>query len=631
MLMAEFCLTPEAIDDFKKALKSKAIDMEKFFDPATTTAQRVEMMRPYAGDLSEGVVGKLEETRIRKNQELALENAVGKLAQVGKYSAEGKAELQAAKEQFKASQRERVLNPKETETFLNSLADKAVGTHISKEVANKVFELSAKADALRDVNPKMSGVSDEYLQARNQLNAYVARQKNASPLKSIGRNLITIGRNDMLLGLSTPTKTTIGQSVNSAMDAITRRIANLSLGGAASDVARVANKEAWQTYRKTGVNTASMENLGDIGLNKLGERLSFRDVSTSGAGGALGIADRAIGKYAALTQKIAIDWEHNITFTKFYQKTFFDAANLLATKAAQMVGGDAKAIMADAVRIEPLTKEGMAVRAGAQEQAARVTSTNQTWLSNISMGVKNALNKAVPNFALGDLLIPMAKIPSTVIANALDNAGAGIPRGIIDIVRGREAMQSTDMATKLQGMVQQGAGIQRLTRIFGVIGTAAYISSQLGAKDFRTDKWGNHFVHVAGLWVNMEYFAAVSPALAGMMWMRQKATHGDDAAATAGHFVAGAAQGLKSAPGADELMGLITAITQSNYEKGIYKYFHDALTSRAIPAFVPKLTSKNPLEHLFFGAHGVETDAEVRQDNIDKARKAALTRAGVTP
>lgn len=626
----QFCLMPEAIEDFKKALKDKSLDMAAFFDTRTTTAEREAMMRPYAGDNALGVVRKLEQTRVLKNRELGLENAIGKIAKVGKSSPERAAAIAQAKADFKAQQAERIFSPQEHETFLNSLADKIVGTHISKEVAQKVFELSAKAEALRDVNPKMSGVSDEYLQARNQLNAYVARQKNAGPLQSIGRNLITIGRNDMLLGLSTPVKTTISQAVNSVMDAISRRISNLSLGGAASDVARQANAEAWQTYRKTGVNTASMENLGDIGLNKLGERLSFRDVSTSNAGGAIGAADRAIGKYAALTQKIAIDWEHNISFTKFYQKTFFDAANLLATKAAKLAGGEANGIMADAARIEPLTEAGQAVRAGAQEQAARVTSTNQTWLSNISMGVKNALNRAVPNFALGDLLIPMAKIPSTVIANAIDNAGAGIPRGIIDIVKGREAMQSTDMATKLQGMVQQGAGIQRLTRIFGVMGTAAYISSQLGAKDFRTDKWGNHFVHVAGLWVNMEYFAAVSPALAGMMWMRQKATRGEGAVNEAGHFVAGAAQGLKSAPGADELMGLITAITQSSYEKGIYKYFKDAIKSRAVPAFIPKITGKNPLEHLFFGAHGVESDAEVRQDEIDRARKAALSRAGVS-
>lgn len=627
--MADFCLVPDKVEEFRKALKDRSLDLAKLLDPKMTSEARTEIFRHYAGDNAAEVNRLFERTRVLKNRAQAVKNFVNKVGELGKYSAEGKAALKTAAADYEKAQAERIFSPKEHETFLNDLADKAIGTHISKDVANKVFELSAKADALRDVNPKMSGVSDEYLQARNQLNAYVATQKNAGPLSSIGRNLITIGRNNLLLGLSTPVKTTIGQSVNSIMDALSRRISSMSLTGAARDVAQAANKEAWQTYMKTGVNTASMENLGDVGLNKLGERLSFRDVSTSNAGGPLGAADKAIGKVAQASQKVAIDWEHNISFTKFYQKTFFDAANILATKAAKLVGGDAKAIMADAVRIEPLTKEGAAVRAGAQEQAARVTSTNQTWLSNISMGVKSALNKAVPNFALGDLLIPMAKIPSTVIANALDNAGAGIPRGIIDIVKGREALQSTDMATKLQGLVQQGQGIQRLTRIFGVIGTAAYITSQLGAKDFRTDKWGNHFVHVAGHWVNMEYFAAVSPALAGMMWMRQTSAHGDDAATTAGHFVAGAAQGLKSAPGADELMGLIQAITQSDYEKGIYKYFKDAFTSRAVPAFIPKITGKNPLEHLFFGAHGLESDAEVRQDDIDKARKAALTRAGV--
>lgn len=618
---------PDKLEDFRKALKDKTLDIADLLDPKMTSEARTEMLRPYAGDAAADVNRLFESKLVLKNRLQGIKNFVSKLGEMGKYSPEGKVALKRAAADYEAAQMERVFSPKEHETFLNDLADKIVGTHISKEVASKIFELSAKADELRDVNPKMSGVSDEYLQAHNALNAYVATQKNTSPVKSIVGNVATIGRNNLLLGLSTPVKTTIGQTVNSAMDMATRRIANLSLGGAASDVARQGNAEAWQTYRKTGVNTASAEGMAGIGLNKLGERLSFRDVAGSNAPGALGAVDRAVGKYAALTQKVAIDWEHNISFTKFYQKTFFDAANIFATKFAQKFGGDAKAILADAARIEPVTKEGAAVRSAAQQQAARVTSTNPTWLSNISMGVKDVLNKAIPDLRLGDFLIPMAKIPSTVIANALENAGPGIPMGIRDIVRGRQAMQSADMATKLQGMVQQAQGYQRLTRTIGVIGAAAWFSSGLGKKDFETDKWGNHYVHIAGQRVNMEYLAAVSPALAGIMWARQKMTAHEGVADTAGHYVAGAAQGLKSAPGADELTGLITAITQSNYEKGIEKYFRDAIASRSVPAFIRNaMRPGNIIKHELFGAHGVESDAEVRQDEVNAARQRALNK-----
>lgn len=629
-MAADFCLLPDKVEDFKKALKDKTLDLAALLDPKMTSEARTEIFRTYAGDAA-GEVNKLFESKlVLKNRIEGIKRLVAKLGESGKYSPEGKAALAKAAADYRAAQQERIFNPKEHEAFLNDLADKAIGTHISKDVANKVFELSAKADALRDVNPKMSGVSDEYLQARNQLNAYVATQKNTSVVKSIGRNLATIGRNNLLFNPATPIKTVIGQTVNSAMDMITRRISAMSLGGAASDVARAANKEAWQTYMKTGVNTASLENLADTGLNKLGERMNFADVPGSNATGVAGAIDRGVGKVAQVSNKIVIDWEHNIAFTKFYQKAFFDTANVIASKIAKDAGLDAKAVMADAVRIEPTTREGAVVRMEAQRQAARITSTNPTYLSRLSLGAKNWLNSVTPDFPLGDILVPIAKIPANIIANGIENAGPGIPLGIRDIVQGRTKIASDDLGTRYQGMAQMANGYQRLTRTLGVMGAAAYFASGLSKKDFRTDQYGNHFVNISGVWINTEYIAAFSPALAGMMSVKEHAAPGDGLLEAAGHYVTGGLQELKRVPGIDEAEKLVTAVTNSNFTKGIMKYAKDLFTSRGEPAFIRSLLSNSPIEHLLFGAHGVQSDAEVRQDEMDAARKRALSRQGAS-
>jgi len=285
-------------------------------------------------------------------------------------------------------------------------------------------------------------------------------------------------------------------------------------------------------------------------------------------------------------------------------------------------------IFKDAVRVEPKTQEGAMVRLESQKQAARVTSTNPTLLSRFALGVKNALNDASPGFPIGDLLIPIAKIPANIIANGIENAGIGIPLGAKDIYQGRIKIQSDDLGTRYEGMAQLAHGIQRVARTVGVIAAAAFFASGLNKKDFRSDKWGGHFVRIGNTWINMEYINAVSPALAGMMEVKRVGTPRDSILESAGQYATGTVQGLLNAPGADEVQQLITAVTQSNYAKGIEKYAKDFFTSRGEPAFIKALLSNRPIERLFFGATGVETEQEVREDDQIRAQKAAAARAG---
>jgi hypothetical protein len=621
MLMADqFCLMPDAIADFKKALKDKSLDMAAFFDARTTTAEREAMMRPYAGDNALGVVRKLEQTRVMKNRELGVENAISKLGKIGKWSPEQQAAIAKAKADFKAQQAERIFSPQEHETFLNSLANKLTGTEISPEVAQRIFELTSEMQKLKDVDAKMSGVSDAYLQAKNALNAYMRVQKNlaASPAKNIIGNLAVVSRDVKLMNLATPIKVTISQAENTLLDRIGLRLP----AGVDSDLAKKANAEAWQTYVKTGVNTASTESLADIGLNKLGERLNFRDIPQSTRPGITGTMERATGAVAKIADKIAIDWEHNIGFTKFYHKVFFDVANRFATKAAKEFGGDANEIFKDAVRIEPETQAGAAVRIAAQKGAARVTNINDTWASALTMKLKSAVNDMLPGYRLGDFLIPMAKIPSNVIANAIENAGPGIPLGIRDIILGKRAIASTDPATHLQGLVQTAQGYQKLTRTLGVIGAAALFASALDKKDFRSDKFGHHQVHIAGHWIDTEYLAFMSPALAGMAEAR---IHGNPL-----NYITGAGKSLAALPGIDEIPKIVEAVSNSDLSKGLIKWGKDFVKSAVVPGIVSNALNTRPANRILFGAHGFESDAQVRQDELEAARKRALSRAGVS-
>lgn len=532
----------------------------------------------------------------------------------------------------KIEKMDRILNPAEEKDFYADLAAKNLGTEVTYDEAKKISDLSHKAVAERDKpTQSLSGVSDDYLKAADDLHHYVRSLKPVTALQSIGKNAAIIARNNLLMNPSTPIKTTVGQIGNSAIDIITRRLAARSLDAANPDLVREANREAWHTFRQTGHNTASMESLEDTG--KLGEGRNF-DVPEGmlSSHPALRAVEAGVRNVAKVSNKIAIDWEHNITFTKFYQKAFFDMLNIASTNLARsegLKGGALKAraaeIFKDAARVEPETDVGALVRMEGQKQAARVTSTNDTYVSRLALGMKNALNKTVTG--LGDALMPIAKIPANIIWNGIENAGVGVPLGAKDVYGGLMQMKSDDVLTRQKGLAQIAFGIQKIARTFGVMATAAYFASQLNKNDFRSDNYGNHFVKIGGVWVNMEYINAVSPALAGMMSVKAHGTPRDNAAATVSQYTSGALQGLKSAPGIDELSGLVSSITNSNYEKGVKKYLADFFTSRGKPAFLENLQKSRPINRLFWGAHGIETPQQVRMDEIEKERNRNAARS----
>lgn len=613
------CLLPEKVQEFRQALKSKEINIADLIN--MTTEARTALLEKYAGTNAKDVNTLFEEKLVLKNKIQGIKNWASRIGEVGKYSSAGKAELEQAISEYKAAQQERIFSPQENEAFLNDLADKKLGVHISKDVAAKVFKLSSELSALKDKEPGTFGVSDAYLNKRAELNDFVQAQTPITASESFFKSLTTIGRNFILANPSTPLKTSIGQAENTAIESIARRLTNLSLKGSNAELAAAARDEAWKTFKATGLNTAGMESLDDTHVMNKGE--NFR--APAGGSGLGSKAEKFTRGLAKISNKYVIDIAHVIPFTKFYQHTFFDTANILSDSLAKEEGlaGDAAKtraaeIFKDAALIEPKTAEGAIIRMRSQEQSAWITRTNDTWASRLTLALKAGLNKGIPG--LGDLIAPIAKIPANLIADGIDSAGGGLPGGIYDVFKGRVKMASPDLQTRYEGMAQFGNGIQHLIRIGGSIATAALITSTLNKKDFRTDNYGNHFVKIGNLWINSEYFAAISPAIAGMMYAKE---YGTGAASGAAEYAIGTISGLSNLPVVNEVPNLITAATNKNPAKGIFKYIGNFFTSRGEPAFIKNLLSGRPIERLFFGATGVETQQQVNEDSKLAAAKRA--------
>lgn len=609
------CLLLNKVEEFKKSLKDKDIKLSDLIN--LDHDELVKKLEPFAGSNAKDVATLIEEKLILKNRMLGLQNAISKLTKSGKYSPESIAEAKKSLSDYRAAQQERIFSPKEHESFLGGLASKRLGVEVSREVAKKAGELYSNAEKLREVNPKLSGISDEYLEAKKTFNDYINSQKPINVGSSIAKNLAVIGRNNLLLNPSTPIKTSTGQIVNSVMDAVTRRLGFGRLQGLNPELSKQANQEAWETFQKTGLNTAGMESLDDSHSLGKGENFKLPE-GTSGSKIA-----KAIGKVAEISNKVAITWEHQIPFTKFYQKTFFDMADLASSDMANGDKEKAAEIFKDACRIEPQTKEGAMLRHEAQAQAARITGTNETIVSRFSLATKNVLNKVFPKFPLGDFILPIAKIPASIIANGIDNAGGGVPVAIRDIFQGREKIQSEDLMTRYEGMAQFRNGVQRVMRIGGTIGTAFLIASQFKKQDFKSDQYGTHFVKIGNMWINTEYISAISPALSGAMMARSLKEESFTDEAT--HYVTGTLESLKATPGIDEAQRLINSLSNKNMAHGIEKYAKDFFNSRGEPVFIQNLMKDRPINRLFFGAHGAESTQDVNKDKLiakEKAREA---------
>ena len=157
--MAFTCLPIEKAKEFREALKKGNI---KLADLVTKSSEeRMALLEKYTGKETSLVNQLIEEKLVLKNKVLGLQNAMKKIGQIGRYDPIKQAELQKALSDFRARQRERILSPKEEQAFLSSLAQKILGTEVSRAEAKIAWEFQAKADAIKERSFDMSEVGNE--------------------------------------------------------------------------------------------------------------------------------------------------------------------------------------------------------------------------------------------------------------------------------------------------------------------------------------------------------------------------------------------------------------------------------------------------------------------------------------
>lgn len=187
------CLLPDKIEEFKKALKEKDIRISDLIN--MDSSERTKLFEKYAGENAKDVNLLFEEKLILKNRMIGLKNLFSKITESGRYGPEGKAKLERALSEYRASQQERVFSPKDNQSFLSNLAEKMLGTEISKEEAKNVFDLSNRLEQFKkgfDKNRPYGEGWDtpenkaNYGAAKLQYEAYISELKGeGEPFKEV--------------------------------------------------------------------------------------------------------------------------------------------------------------------------------------------------------------------------------------------------------------------------------------------------------------------------------------------------------------------------------------------------------------------------------------------------------------
>ena len=172
------CLPQELVNKFKKGLVSGEINPEKL--ASMTSEERRNFFSKYAGENAKDVNALFESKLLLKNQKQGYINWAKTVAGL---KPEIRRDLISRIEKM-----DKVLDPKDHQSFLEDLASKRLGTDVSFEEAKQIADLSHKV-----TQSKTSGDRMDYGRAKVALGNYVSDLKNSNAPsfwhKSMGEKL----------------------------------------------------------------------------------------------------------------------------------------------------------------------------------------------------------------------------------------------------------------------------------------------------------------------------------------------------------------------------------------------------------------------------------------------------------
>ena len=473
--------------------------------------------------------------------------------------------------------------------MFQDIASERLGITVSADEIAKIHRLSRKID---EAETKVSGhVGDptkfsenmEFFKAKKEMDDYLA---GLTPQSKLRIATGTIGRGMMLFSVKSPVLN-IGSNFEIGLSEKLTRLATIRSKSASKDLAKQYRVLVNKVYNATGYDLTRMTHLGDTGAS--GERVLSDVVHAQGKGKL-----RATGR---IVEDIVFKNLMGKPDVMFAAHHFADSAGRLATKMSKGNKARAKEFMADAMRIEPQTPEGLIIREQSILDAQVATWTNKSWASDASLSIRKILNKLSGDLRLGDYFMPFVKTPANVIATGVDYAGFGLLKGgIKGAVYAVNKIRKGEVPSK---EALRGMGRDMFRGGMGLTG-AVILASQFKEEDFvgaydpyrkQIDQLRNsneNSVKIGDTWVSLDWFGPLAIPMTAMLYAKK---YGNGVYG----YVQGGISGVMGLPGIEDIAqvyddwnsrGRKQGATEQELLEDAGKFVSSELASRAIPSWV---------------------------------------------
>ena len=403
----------------------------------------------------------------------------------------------------------------------------------TKEEAQKILDFTKEISELKEkAKSDPLGISVDLVNKQREFSLYRDSFAPKTPWQSIRDDASMIYKN-LFIGVKTGVKTFTLGNLNSIIEAPVRRIAEgRAIGDVDASVKLKAITEVAKMYYKTGVNTIISTSTNDVfGASKMGISEHFGGAAQIEGKGVMPTVAKAVNLAARGVRYIAIDLLHKVPMVATSTINFADALDITSSSLAKMDianGISANEIFTDALKVVPETDLGKIARLRSQQDTFRVLNINNSPLAEVTVKLQRNINRQIPT--LGNYLIPMAKVPSNVVYNQLENFGIGIGTGLSDVIRGTSELNRLKVSGAentikgVDAVLKIRDGAKTLTRTVGVMGAAAIITMNITEDDFKKDNYGNSYVRIGDYWLNTDAFGGAGVAVAGMMMAKTGST-----------------------------------------------------------------------------------------------------------
>lgn len=584
------CISRINADKLKSGIKNGDFDIAQMFD--MTTEKRRELFERYVDNEASEFLNTAFEKAMNSSRINALKEWAEKT-----FKGETKTKQKDITEKINALQKIGLLTGEAQDQFVEDLLKDKLGFFLTAEETAPIIKMSDRLQELAKEKSEFGTPTLEYFKQRKGLMDYIDSLNPSSKAKVLTS---IIGRLTLLFSFKSPITNIIGNTINGLNEAAVRRMSDNQYMGLNDKIFEKYRKFALQVFKDTGYDLSRMHSL------TADQRIAGESLMTSQGKGNIRKVGRIYENGYKYIMGIPDNFYANLHFTDVLSLGAIKLARKDGITDKQRIDAKAKDIALDAMKIEPETNEGKLLREQAITAAEYGTYLDDNFASRVTKAFRKLLNTISGSLRLGDLRIPFAQIPATVVKRSIEASGV---TALYDGFKLAQAFKNRDTAsTKKYStlLIRAGWGVLVAYILMSLIDPDDFIGEyadydtnerkliESGQATYNSIKIGNKYV-------SLDYIAPFSAPIIGMLNAKKYGKNGIDKIIK---YFTGAAGFITRIPGYEEVAQFFGPADErgtlknyiQRYKKENIDYKKEAqdaalgsvdfISSRVIPAFI---------------------------------------------